>query len=59
VKKLNEAYNQALAMPDIRDKIVAPGNEVGGGTPEQFAAFIASETAKWAKVVKDAAIPKQ
>ena len=56
MKKLNEAYNQALAMPDIRDKIVAPGNEVGGGTPEQFAAFIAAEGKRWPAVVKSAGI---
>ena len=43
-------------MPDIRDKIVAPGNEVGGGTPEQFAAFIAAEGRRWPALVKSAGI---
>lgn len=56
VKKLNEAYNEALAMPDIRDKIVAPGNEVGGGTPEEFGAFIAAEGKRWPALVKAAGI---
>jgi tripartite-type tricarboxylate transporter receptor subunit TctC len=56
VSKLNDAYNRALAMPDIRDKIVAPGNEVGGGTPEEFAAFIAAEGKRWPALVKAAGI---
>jgi tripartite-type tricarboxylate transporter receptor subunit TctC len=56
VKKLNEAYNKVLAMPDIRAKITGPGNEIGGGTPEEFAAFIASENKRWAQVVKTAGI---
>ena len=56
VRKLNDAYNKALAMPEIRDKIVAPGNEVGGGTPEEFAAFIAAEGKRWPALVKSAGI---
>jgi tripartite-type tricarboxylate transporter receptor subunit TctC len=56
VKKLNEAFNAALAMPDVRDKISSPGNVVGGGTPEEFAAFIAAENKRWAALVKSAGI---
>lgn len=52
VRKLNEAYNKALATPDVRDKIVGPGNEVGGGTPEAFAEFIESESKRWPALVK-------
>jgi tripartite-type tricarboxylate transporter receptor subunit TctC len=36
----------------MREKITGPGNEVGGGTPEEFAAFIAAETKRWAALVK-------
>jgi tripartite-type tricarboxylate transporter receptor subunit TctC len=56
VRKLNEAYNKALAMPEIREKIVSPGNEVGGGTPEEFAAFIAAEQKRWPAVVKSSGV---
>ena len=38
----------------MRDKLAAPGAEVRAHTPEQFAAFIRAEMARWAKVVKDA-----
>jgi tripartite-type tricarboxylate transporter receptor subunit TctC len=56
VKQLNEAANKALMMPEVKDKLLSQGNELGGGTPEQFAALIKSESIKWAKVVKDAKI---
>jgi tripartite-type tricarboxylate transporter receptor subunit TctC len=56
VKQLNEAANKALQMPEVKDKLLSQGNEIGGGTPEQFAALIKSETIKWTKVVKDAKI---
>ncbi len=56
VRKLNEAYNKALTTPELRDKIVGPGNEIGGGTPEAFAAFIESENKRWTTLVKAAGI---
>jgi tripartite-type tricarboxylate transporter receptor subunit TctC len=52
VKKVNDAFNKALAMPDIREKIAGPGNVVGGGTPDEFAAYIATEAKRWATLVK-------
>src|SRR5437868_2453843 len=39
IRKLNEAFNKALASADLREKIAGPGNVVGGGSPEEFAAF--------------------
>ncbi|SNT08037.1 Tripartite-type tricarboxylate transporter, receptor component TctC [Noviherbaspirillum humi] len=56
VKKLNESFNAALALPDLKAKITGPGNEIGGGSPEEFAAFIAAENKRWAQVVKAANI---
>jgi tripartite-type tricarboxylate transporter receptor subunit TctC len=52
VKLLNDTCNKALADPAIRQQMLGQGNEIGGGTPEQFAAFIRSEAARWSKVVK-------
>ena len=43
-----------LAMPDIKEIWVSQGADAGGGPPAEFAAFLKSEIAKWAKVVKDA-----
>lgn len=56
VKQLNAVCNKALQDPEVKDKILSQGNEIGGGTPEQFAALIKSETPRWAKVVRDAKI---
>jgi tripartite-type tricarboxylate transporter receptor subunit TctC len=56
VKQLNAVGNKALQDPDLREKILSQGNEVGGGTPEQFAALIKAEAPRWAKVVRDAKI---
>ena len=56
IKQLNEVANKALLDPGVKDLLLAQGNELGGGTPEQFAAFIKTETVKWTKVVKDAKI---
>jgi tripartite-type tricarboxylate transporter receptor subunit TctC len=56
VKILNAAGNKALQDPEVRAKMLEQGNEIGGGTPEQFAALIKAEAPRWAKVVKDAKI---
>jgi tripartite-type tricarboxylate transporter receptor subunit TctC len=56
VKLLNETANKALQDPGIRKIMLEQGNEVAGGTPEQFTALIKSESLRWAKAVKDAKI---
>ncbi len=56
IRQLNAVGNKALQDADLREKILGQGNEVGGGTPEQFAALIQAEAPRWAKVVKDARI---
>ncbi len=56
VRQLNAVGNKALQDAEVREKILGQGNEVGGGTPEQFAALIKAEAARWGKVVRDARI---
>ena len=56
VKVLNAALNKALQDPEVKEKILSQGNEMGGGTPEQFAALIKAEAPRWGKVVRDAKI---
>lgn len=53
---LNEVTNRALADPTIKAQMVGQGNELGGGSPELFSAFVAAESAKWGKLVKSAGI---
>lgn len=52
IEQLNKAANEALKDQQLRDLMLAQGNEIGGGSPEDFAAFIKSEAAKWSAVVK-------
>jgi len=56
IATLGQACNKALAEPEVREKITGQGNEVMGGTPEQFAALIRAESPRWGKVVRDARI---
>jgi tripartite-type tricarboxylate transporter receptor subunit TctC len=56
IKQLNAIGNKALQDPDLKQKILSQGNEVGGGSPEVFAALIKAEAPRWGKVVKDAKI---
>ena len=51
--KVNRDVNAVLAMPDVQTQLDTYGAEDGGGSREKFAAFIASEQTKWARVVKD------
>jgi tripartite-type tricarboxylate transporter receptor subunit TctC len=56
VKVLNAAANKAMQDPELRAKMAEQGNDAVGGTPEQFAALIKSESPRWGKVVRDAKI---
>jgi len=56
IDRINQSVNQVLAMAPVRDSILNQGNEIGGGSPELFAALIRAEIPRWAKVVKDANI---
>jgi tripartite-type tricarboxylate transporter receptor subunit TctC len=56
VKRMNEDMNRVMAMPDVQEKFEQYGAEDGGGTPEKFTQFIATEQEKWARVVKDAKV---
>ncbi|MBB3012642.1 Bug family tripartite tricarboxylate transporter substrate binding protein [Cupriavidus alkaliphilus] len=53
IQRVHQEVAKALGAPAVRERLQAQGAEPVGNTPEQFAAFIRAETAKWAKVVKD------
>ena len=52
VAQLNGALNKLLATGEIRERFAGLGAEPLGSTPEEFAAHIRSETAKWSQLVK-------
>jgi tripartite-type tricarboxylate transporter receptor subunit TctC len=53
VTALHTAITKILNTPEMRDRLEKAGAEVRPQTPEQFGQFIASEKARWAKVVKE------
>ncbi|MGB6102807.1 MAG: tripartite tricarboxylate transporter substrate binding protein [Pusillimonas sp.] len=56
VDKLNAAFNRILQKPEVKKAFDATGGQTVGGTPEEFAEFIQSETRKWADLIKSANI---
>jgi len=53
VVRLNREIVAILHMPEVVARLSGQGAEALGSTPEEFAAYIKSETLKWAKVVRD------
>jgi len=53
VNRIDAALVKVLANPEVKKKLSEQGAEPYAETPEQFAAFIKAETAKWGKVVKE------
>ena len=56
VNRLNAEIVKAIKTPDMRERFTQQGADPIGNTPEDFAAVIKRDLAKWAKVVKDANI---
>ena len=57
VARLNKAFNESLAEPATRKKLVDLGFILVGGAPGDYGNRVASETEKWRKVIRDANIP--
>jgi tripartite-type tricarboxylate transporter receptor subunit TctC len=56
VQALHEALVRAYKAPEIEAQLRATGSYAAADTPEEFAAFVRSENAKWSKVIRDAGI---
>jgi tripartite-type tricarboxylate transporter receptor subunit TctC len=56
IARLNSEMLRILALKEVVDYMTADGAEPAGNTPEHFAAYIRSEHAKWAKVIREAKI---
>ena len=53
VARLNEAFNRAIELPDVRERLVEQlGGNFAGGTPEEFGAMIRSETERWVPLIR-------
>jgi tripartite-type tricarboxylate transporter receptor subunit TctC len=54
--RLHDEIVKILMVPEVKERFAREGAETVGNTPEQFSAFIKSETAKYAKLIKAAGI---
>ena len=51
LQRINTAAGQTLADPEVKDKLQRMGIEAVTGTPQQLAAMVAADTAKWKKII--------
>jgi tripartite-type tricarboxylate transporter receptor subunit TctC len=56
IAKLNAEIGKVMQSPEMKKQLLASGVEARSSTPEQFAALIKSEAAKWGKIIADAGI---
>ena len=56
VARLHGETVKALRLPDVKERIAAAGADVVGNSPEEFAAFIRNERAKYARIAREANI---
>jgi len=54
IEQIHAANSRTLQLPDVKARLLAQGVDIIGSPPPQFAAYLKSETTKWAKVIKDA-----
>ncbi len=52
VARLSAEVTRILRGAELREKLAAQGAEPAGGTPEEFAAYLRAEAARWAPVVR-------
>jgi len=56
IRQLNAEVAKVMTRADIKEKLVAAGTDAMSTSPEQFAAIIQADMAKWGKVIREAGI---
>jgi tripartite-type tricarboxylate transporter receptor subunit TctC len=59
MEKLNSEIVRIARTPEVRERLAADGADPVGSSPEEFAAYIKLELARWARVIDQARIPRQ
>jgi tripartite-type tricarboxylate transporter receptor subunit TctC len=59
VNRLHAAWTKVVALPEVQGAIKKTGCTPLSSTPEQFSDFLKVEIERWAKIIKEANIPKQ
>ncbi len=53
IAKLSTETRRIVALPELKEKTASQGIELGGSTPEEFAAFLRADIAKWTKEIRE------
>jgi tripartite-type tricarboxylate transporter receptor subunit TctC len=53
IGRIHREITQSLVLPNVKEQFTQLGLEIVGSTPEQFAAVLKAENARWGKMVKD------
>lgn len=53
IARLNQAFNEALQLPDVREKLAGAGLDVLGGTPQVLADFMKADNERYGKLAKE------
>ncbi|MBY0271037.1 MAG: tripartite tricarboxylate transporter substrate binding protein [Burkholderiales bacterium] len=56
IRQLNQEITRIMTRPDVKEKLVAAGTDAMATTPEEFAATIKSEMAKWGTLIQNVGI---
>lgn len=56
IKRVSEEVSRIVRLDDVKSRLEGMGTVPAGSTPEEFAAFIDAETAKWGKVIREAKV---
>lgn len=56
VRRLNQEIVHVLNRPEVKSRLLTMGSEAASSSPEELAALIRSETAKWGKLIREAGI---
>jgi len=59
LSRLHTEITKVLALPETKTKFADQGADVASDTPEQFAAYIKSEIAKWGKLIKELGVKSE
>jgi tripartite-type tricarboxylate transporter receptor subunit TctC len=56
IVKIHTDVLRVLKLPDVRERIASQGADIVGNSPAEFATFIAAESAKYARIIKQAGV---
>jgi tripartite-type tricarboxylate transporter receptor subunit TctC len=56
IAKLSKDIGAALALPDVRERMLGAGLEAAGNTPVEFASFVKTDLQHWARLIEQTGI---